>query len=664
MEKLTQAFVINDIVIDPHRNQVQHPGEICTLEPKAMTLLCILAGQPNTVIKQESLFDAIWPGRVFSPSSLQRLIALVRKALRDSAKSPQLIFTHAKQGYSLEATISRSKPRSEKTRKLLIPALSMIVLAIVFIAYNYFRPSTALTSTVPFTFTSLTEFNGQFAPDGKAIAFLRHSADKQTELVVRQEGKSDLSLRVENAQIRNFTWLTNQQLLVAVKDPAGVKLHRYKLTSSGIQAQQSLPVPKHLRDIKHLFRGPGSSVYFVSYQSSQAQDQTSLRHSAIMQLDLISFEHKTLINLPDTQDIIDLAATPDGLYVSLFVNKKSNKLLRIEPDSQTVTMINAELGGRYKLAWSDYIDRLIVLDSLKPGVFTLDSHNQLVPFQHDLTAGVTDADLYQNKLLTSQAHQTINVFSSQDSGTALIDSKYEDYLASVSPNGRSMAFVSNRSGYPQLYLSEHGKQPEVIFTNPGQEDFISRAIWHRAAQHLVFAADQKVYRFDVATHQLIELPITQPIARVEYWHTSELSGQDVLYLAHAGQANIVKYHIGSGKAELLSGSEHLIYASETHRVDWQDNTLITSAGLSWQPDTGKIRNAFSVDERILVQIGTQDAQRLLEFDRNLTLLSERPLPESAQFVTSAFYTEQNALTYYYSHWQNSDSDLMLSQIAH
>ena len=73
-------FYLNNIFIDAKRNQVCH-GETCELvEPKAMALLCVFAQHPKKVLSQEFLFEQVWPNRIFAPSSLQRLIALLRKA--------------------------------------------------------------------------------------------------------------------------------------------------------------------------------------------------------------------------------------------------------------------------------------------------------------------------------------------------------------------------------------------------------------------------------------------------------------------------------------------------------------------------------------------------------------------------------------------------------
>ncbi|MCO7189577.1 MULTISPECIES: winged helix-turn-helix domain-containing protein [unclassified Pseudoalteromonas] len=664
MEKLTNAFAINDIVIDPLRNQVQHPDGVNTLEPKAMALLCVLAAKSGTVVAQETLYEAVWPGRVFSPSSLQRLIALLRKALRDSSKSPKIIFTHAKQGYSLEARISQPKTRSEIPSRAIIYAITVSLLLSVIITYIYSKPAASISSTQPFTFTSEAEFGGQFSPDGEAIAFLRKGIDKQTNLIVRKLKKPTQDLYVTDNQIRDFIWLTNEQLIVALADSDGVKLTRYTLTQSGVQSQQSLPTIEHLSDISHLHKGPGSALYFVAHQlhNTSSSDQVGGLGTAIVQLNLVSFELTTLMPLSETQRVVDLAAAPDALYISLFEHKSNSTLAKIEPELKTVTPVHSELDGLYKLAWAERLQTLVLLDSLKPEIFTLSADNQLVPVEHDLSTGVANADIFQDKLLSTQVRQNIKVFSSRNPDTALIDSKYEDYLASVSPDGRRVVFVSNRSGYPQLYLTDHHTHPDVIFSNPLREDFISRAIWHPSNNRLVFAADNKVYEYTPATRELSELAVGQQISRVEYWQTSEQSKSEVLYLADAGQANIVSYEIHSGDVKLLPGSGHLVYADSAFQVYWHDNTLSTSAGHRWQPDSGKIRHAFSVDERILVQIAASDTPQLLEFNHQLTLLTQRPLPDSAQFVSSAFYTGQNALIYYYSHWKNTDSDLMLSKI--
>ncbi|TMP39583.1 winged helix-turn-helix domain-containing protein [Pseudoalteromonas rubra] len=670
MEKLTNAFVINDIVIDPQRNQVQHSDGINTLEPKAMALLCVLAAKPNTVITQETLYEAIWPGRVFSPSSLQRLIALLRKALRDNSKSSKIIFTHAKQGYSIEARISQYKTTPEISPRTVTYALAALCLLIVIITYIFSRPDPFISSTQPFTFTSEAEFNGQFSSDGEAIAFLRKGADKQTELIVRQLKKPTQDLYVTDAPIRDFIWLTNKQLMVALTDSDGVKLTRYTLTQSGAQPRQSLSAIEHLSDLSHLHKGPGSAIYFVAHQlgSTSPSEQVARFSRAIVQLDLVSFELTTLMPLSETQRIVDLAVAPDALYVSLFEHKAINTLIKIDPERQSITTINSEVDGLYKLVWAERLQTLVLLDSLKPEIFTLSADNQLELVEHDLSTGVAHADIYQDKLLSTQVRQNIKVFSSRNPDTAVIDSKYEDYLASVSPNGNSVVFVSNRGGYPQLYLTDHHTHPKVIFSNPRKEDFISRAIWHPSNKRLAFAADNKVYQYTLATGQLSELPIGRKISRVEYWQTSQQSESGVLYLAEARQArqarqaSIVGYKINSGDVNVLSGSGHLVYADAKLQVYWHQNTLSTSAGHSWQPDSGKIRHAFSIGERILVQIAQADSPHLLELDQQLSPLTQRSLPESAQFVSSAFYTEQNALIYYYSHWENTDNDLMISKI--
>ena len=89
------VFYLNQIFIDPSRNQIFHGDECLLIEPKAMTLLCVFAQQPNKVLSQEVQLEAVWQNRIFSPCSLQRLITLLRKALKDDHKAAQFIHTHA-----------------------------------------------------------------------------------------------------------------------------------------------------------------------------------------------------------------------------------------------------------------------------------------------------------------------------------------------------------------------------------------------------------------------------------------------------------------------------------------------------------------------------------------------------------------------------------------
>lgn len=102
---MTEQYWIGVYFVDVARNQITHNAHTQTLPPKALTVLTYLAKRQGEVVSQEALLNQVWKDTVVSPNTLQRCIAQLRKALGDDGKAQGLIKTHAKKGYSLEATI-------------------------------------------------------------------------------------------------------------------------------------------------------------------------------------------------------------------------------------------------------------------------------------------------------------------------------------------------------------------------------------------------------------------------------------------------------------------------------------------------------------------------------------------------------------------------------
>ena len=144
-------FHLQNVLVDPNRNQICH-GESCELiEPKAMSLLCVLAKHPNKVLSQETLIECIWQNRVFSPSALQRLVTLLRKALKDDPKNARFIRTHAKRGYSLEVVPEYlEEPTTEPTtqQNKLIALLLMSTLVLLLVSTVIFKLFPKLNDTI------------------------------------------------------------------------------------------------------------------------------------------------------------------------------------------------------------------------------------------------------------------------------------------------------------------------------------------------------------------------------------------------------------------------------------------------------------------------------------------------------------------------------------
>src|ERR1700704_5787713 len=92
-EQSTLAAVvqIGEWAVEPTANELAGKGQIVHLEPKVMEVLVFLAERAGQVVSREALLSAVWPGTVVGDDALTQAVIKLRKALQDTARSPQYI---------------------------------------------------------------------------------------------------------------------------------------------------------------------------------------------------------------------------------------------------------------------------------------------------------------------------------------------------------------------------------------------------------------------------------------------------------------------------------------------------------------------------------------------------------------------------------------------
>ena len=96
----SEPFQVADRTVFPSRNRVRGPSGEAHIEPKAMDVLCALAGRGGEVMSREALIDAVWAVRFGGDESLTRVVSMLRKTLGAAA-----IETVSKRGYRLAAEV-------------------------------------------------------------------------------------------------------------------------------------------------------------------------------------------------------------------------------------------------------------------------------------------------------------------------------------------------------------------------------------------------------------------------------------------------------------------------------------------------------------------------------------------------------------------------------
>jgi predicted ATPase/DNA-binding winged helix-turn-helix (wHTH) protein len=93
------VYRCGDLLIDPGNRRVVRGDAELALEPKVFAVILQLLGKPGSLVARNALLDAVWGHRYVTPSTLNRLIALARRAFADDSEEPRFIQTVHGAGY-------------------------------------------------------------------------------------------------------------------------------------------------------------------------------------------------------------------------------------------------------------------------------------------------------------------------------------------------------------------------------------------------------------------------------------------------------------------------------------------------------------------------------------------------------------------------------------
>lgn len=94
----------------PDLHELRCGDDIRRIQPRLMALLVCLAERPGQTWTRDALLDRVWSRRVLNDEVLSRSIADLRQALDDDARAPRFVETIPKLGYRLVAEVRRVEP--------------------------------------------------------------------------------------------------------------------------------------------------------------------------------------------------------------------------------------------------------------------------------------------------------------------------------------------------------------------------------------------------------------------------------------------------------------------------------------------------------------------------------------------------------------------------
>src|SRR5215469_13400238 len=103
-------------LVDLGNRRFLHQGREVALEPRVFSVIAQLLSRSDELVTRNELLDAVWGHRYVTPSTLNRVIALARRAFSDDSDEPAYIATVHGAGYRYIGPIERAARQSEDRR--------------------------------------------------------------------------------------------------------------------------------------------------------------------------------------------------------------------------------------------------------------------------------------------------------------------------------------------------------------------------------------------------------------------------------------------------------------------------------------------------------------------------------------------------------------------
>ena len=483
-----RVYRFDEFTIDGPTMRLLRDGRDVTLEPKSLRLLLFLIENRNRLLTKDEILREVWSETAVTDNALTRAVAQVRKALDDDPRHPRYIETAPTLGYRFIGEVALGESPKAKAVPPVARPLTWIwavaaTLALAAIGLSAWRlrsrpPAAELPAPVPLTSYQGSQDFPSFSPDGDEVAFEWDGEKRDNFDIYVKTLDSDatpLRLTTNPAPDRWPAWSPDGRSIAFLRivDPGKADVMVVPALGGPERKLAELPIWNGICGeglawsannkwlVVSALSGQQSVLFRVSVDSGEAIPLTHPGEALQDSFPKISPDGSTLLfnrhliyEMGDLYSVaLDADAVPSGTPHRIPAGDARFADAAWTADGRDI--LAEVVAGVSRLPVSG-TDNPSLIPWLGPEVYALElsrSGNRLV---YSVVHG--DANIWELDLTAKTAHPQ-----------ELVASTFRDVYPQFSPDGKQLAFYSERTGTGEVWLADAsgGHERQLTFAKFG-----------------------------------------------------------------------------------------------------------------------------------------------------------------------------------------------------
>ncbi|MEW6990745.1 winged helix-turn-helix domain-containing protein [Colwelliaceae bacterium 6441] len=444
---------------DPTDGRLKSHNESVKLPPRLSLLLALFIANENALLSREKLTEILWKDKVVNEDALSRCIAELRAALGDNRQNPTFIETIPKKGYRFIYSLNAPVKQYRLPLMITIMVSIAVVLLLVLSRSTPLHPEDVLqkrlTSAKRLTTDNVVEHTPEISPNGKMAAFSTQINKRLVVKVLDIEGKTlhIIADDVDSMLSPSFSADSQSLTVAAISKTSPCTIYHYDLlTKNRINIGECL-LPN--RSAIFSWSSDNKLLAFV------AKDPIS--NAASLWL-YDSVEHtKTQLTFPNDNGEFDTRPrfSPDNKKIAFTRGSQSVRNIVWVKLNKPSSLFQLTEHKNYVSSFTWLNDnKHLLFDSDKRGdrnLWLIDSQTKKQTLLGARDAQSPSLNTDNSVLAFLDVRYNANIWSvnlSDESGqlSPLIRSIKYNNMPSFSPDGKQIAFTSNRQGKGAIWL--------------------------------------------------------------------------------------------------------------------------------------------------------------------------------------------------------------------